>query len=177
VTPQRPPGECVSVDQYGSALHGRIRHTRGKEKRYTQYNCVNLFVDHATTYIHHRHQVSLHVIETLKTKHNFEKFSSGQSRATMPIMIPLEPATSGIISNFRIKSCPFPDMALIIKMVSLSTPSKRQQNGPGPYSSMIFCIGHRLLLSPMFSNSGIMQWTIPSIYRITYLAKIFIALP
>jgi hypothetical protein len=32
-------------------------------------------VDHATTYIHHRHQVSLRVGETLKTKHNFEKFS------------------------------------------------------------------------------------------------------
>jgi hypothetical protein len=33
-------------------------------------------MDHATTYIHHRHQVSLHVGETLKTKHNFDKFAS-----------------------------------------------------------------------------------------------------
>jgi hypothetical protein len=33
-------------------------------------------VDHVTTYIHHRHQVSLRVGETLKTKHNFEKIAT-----------------------------------------------------------------------------------------------------
>jgi hypothetical protein len=33
-------------------------------------------VDHATTYINHHHQVSIPVGETLKTKHNFEKFVS-----------------------------------------------------------------------------------------------------
>jgi hypothetical protein len=75
LTPQRLPGECVSIDQYFSALPGRLRHTKGKEKNATRYNGGTLFVDHATIYIHHRHQVSLHVGETLNTKHNFEKFA------------------------------------------------------------------------------------------------------
>jgi hypothetical protein len=84
------------------------------------------------------------------------------SSATMPTMLLLAPVTSGLISNFRIKIYPFPALA---------------KNGPIPYSSMIFFIGHKLLIRPMFSNSGILQWTIPSISGITYLAKKLVAPP
>jgi hypothetical protein len=73
LTPQHIPCEYVSIDQYVSALPGRLRNTKGKEKKVIQYNGDTLFVDHGTAYIHHRRQVSLHVGETLKTKHNFQK--------------------------------------------------------------------------------------------------------
>jgi hypothetical protein len=36
VTPQRLTGECVLIDQYVSAIPGRLRHTKGKEKNTSQ---------------------------------------------------------------------------------------------------------------------------------------------
>jgi hypothetical protein len=76
LTAQRTPGEWVSIDQYVSALPRRLPKSKGKEKKGTQYNGGNIFVDHATSYIHHSHQVSLRVGDTIKTKHSFEKFAS-----------------------------------------------------------------------------------------------------
>jgi hypothetical protein len=67
---------CLNWHTYVSALPGRRRHTKSKQKKTSQYNGGTLFLDHATAYIHHHHQVSLRVGETLKTKHNFEKFAS-----------------------------------------------------------------------------------------------------
>jgi hypothetical protein len=49
---------------------------KGKEKKNTQYNSSTLFVDHTTTYIHHQHQVSLRVRETVKEKYNLENFAN-----------------------------------------------------------------------------------------------------
>jgi hypothetical protein len=97
--------------------------------------------------------------------------------ATMPTMLILAPATSGLISNFRSKTYPFPALALIIIMALLRAPSRRQPNGPGPCSCRLSLIGHKLLIRPMFSNSGILQWTIQFTCGITYLKKRLIALP
>jgi hypothetical protein len=66
------PGDAVSIDQYMSATHGRLAHTKGKEAKLKQYVGGTIFVDHATTLIHHSSQVSLRVGETLKAKHRFE---------------------------------------------------------------------------------------------------------
>jgi hypothetical protein len=66
------PGSMVSIDQYMSATHGRLPHTRGKEAKSKKFVGGTLFVDHATQLIHHTHQVSLRVGETLKAKNSFE---------------------------------------------------------------------------------------------------------
>jgi hypothetical protein len=64
----------------------------------------------------------------------------------MSTMLLLALATSGLISKFKIKNYPFPALAHIIKRASLSAPSRRQPSGPGPYFSMLVCIGHKSLL-------------------------------
>lgn len=70
------PGQMVSIDQYYSALPGRLPHTKGKEPKQTKYNGGTIFVDHATSHIFLRHQVSLNVPETLRTKRAFERFAA-----------------------------------------------------------------------------------------------------
>jgi hypothetical protein len=69
------PASKVSIDQFMSATHGRLPHTKGKEAKSTKYTGGTIFVDHSTTYIHHANQVSLRVGETLKAKNTFEKFA------------------------------------------------------------------------------------------------------
>jgi hypothetical protein len=70
------PGECVSIDQYISALPGRLPNTKGKELKSNQYNGGTIFVDHATTLIYLKHQVSLNSGETLQAKKSLEQFAS-----------------------------------------------------------------------------------------------------
>jgi Reverse transcriptase (RNA-dependent DNA polymerase)/GAG-pre-integrase domain len=70
------PGECTSVDQYQSALPGRLADTFGKEASKMRYNGGTIFVDHATSFIYIRNQVSLRVGETLQAKHSYEKFAN-----------------------------------------------------------------------------------------------------
>ena len=70
------PGDMVSIDQYVSALPGRLPHTKGKEHKRQKYNGGTLFVDHATSHIYLRHQVSLKIGETLQTKRAFERFAA-----------------------------------------------------------------------------------------------------
>jgi hypothetical protein len=70
------PGDMVSIDQYVSTLPGRLPHTKGKEPKKDKYNGGTLFVDHATAYVYLRHQVSLRVGDTLRTKHAFERFAA-----------------------------------------------------------------------------------------------------
>ena len=70
------PGDMVSIDQYASALPGRLPHTKGKEPKRDKYNGGTLFVDHATSHIFLRHQVSLKTGETLRAKHAFERFAA-----------------------------------------------------------------------------------------------------
>jgi hypothetical protein len=74
------PGQTVSIDQYMSATHGRLAHTKGKEAESKKYTGGTLFIDHATQHIHCRHQVSLRVGETLKAKNDFERFAKESCR-------------------------------------------------------------------------------------------------
>jgi hypothetical protein len=74
------PGQSVSIDQYMSAAHGRVAHTKGKEAKSKKYTGGTLFIDHATQYIHCRHQVSLRVGEPLKVKNDFERFAKESGR-------------------------------------------------------------------------------------------------
>ena len=69
------PGDCVSIDQYISALPGRLPHTKGKESQTERFNGGTIFVDHATTLMYLRHQVALTAGETLRSKLEFEQFA------------------------------------------------------------------------------------------------------
>lgn len=73
------PGDAVSIDQYVSALPGRLPHTKGKEKAKDRYTGGTIFVDHASTKIFVKHQVSLNAGETVMAKKAFEReaFSNG----------------------------------------------------------------------------------------------------
>jgi hypothetical protein len=74
------PGQTVSIDQYMSATHGRLARTKGKEVKSKKYTGGTLFIDHATQYIHCRHQVLLRVGETLIAKNGFERFAKESGR-------------------------------------------------------------------------------------------------
>ena len=70
------PGDCVSVDQYFSAVPGRRHDTFGKESLNMRYTGGTLFVDHASGYIFLKNQTSLRTGETLVTKRLFEQFAA-----------------------------------------------------------------------------------------------------
>jgi hypothetical protein len=70
------PGDYISVDQYVSALTGRLPHRKGKESKDDQYHGGTLFVDHASGYIYLRNQISLTAGETLRSKKAFEQFAA-----------------------------------------------------------------------------------------------------
>jgi hypothetical protein len=63
------PGEKISCDHYMSSTLGRLPHTRGKEDQANQYVGGTLFVDFATNYIFHHHQVNLTAAATVRSKH------------------------------------------------------------------------------------------------------------
>jgi hypothetical protein len=46
-----PGGDNISMDQYLSALPGRLPHTKGKESSSNQYTGGTIFVDHASSFI------------------------------------------------------------------------------------------------------------------------------
>ena len=66
------PGDQVSIDQYQSSFPGRLAHTKGKETQKMQYTGGTIFVDHASSFVFLKHQISLKVGETLRAKHAFE---------------------------------------------------------------------------------------------------------
>ena len=68
------PGECVSGDQYLSSTPGRLPNTYGKEQDASRYNGGTIFVDHYSAYTYVRHQVAMTAGETLRTKHDLERF-------------------------------------------------------------------------------------------------------
>ena len=70
------PGSCVSMDQYISATPGRLPNTKGKEKKELKYNGGTIFVDHASSHVYLKHQVSLTAGETLRAKKAFEQYAS-----------------------------------------------------------------------------------------------------
>ena len=67
------PGDCVSVDQYESAVRGRRLETAGKERSSKKYCGGTLFYDHASKYISVVHQVTLSAAETINSKNLFER--------------------------------------------------------------------------------------------------------
>ena len=67
------PGEKISCDHYMSSTLGRLAHTRGKEDKATQFVGGTLFVDFATNYIFHHHQVNLTAAATVRSKHACER--------------------------------------------------------------------------------------------------------
>jgi Reverse transcriptase (RNA-dependent DNA polymerase) len=70
------PGDCVSMDQYISALPGRLPNTKGKESLSDRYKGGTMFVDHATGFLYLRNQVVLTAGSTLQSKKQFEEFAS-----------------------------------------------------------------------------------------------------
>jgi hypothetical protein len=70
------PGDIVHLDQYMSVFPGRLPTTFGKENPKKKYTGETIFVDGKTGFIHHHHQVSLRVGETLQGKNTFEKGSA-----------------------------------------------------------------------------------------------------
>ena len=69
------PGEKVSIDQYISALPGRLPHTKGKESKKDRYHGGTIFVDHASQFVHLSNQVSLNAGETIQSKRAFEQMA------------------------------------------------------------------------------------------------------
>jgi hypothetical protein len=58
------PGDKVSIDQYISALPGRLSNTKGKEPKKDKYHGGTIFIDHASQYVYLKNQVSLTTGET-----------------------------------------------------------------------------------------------------------------
>jgi hypothetical protein len=69
------PGNVIHLDQYMSGLPGRLPTTFGKEKPKKKFTGGTIFVYGNTGFVHHHHQVSLRVGETLQGKNRFEKGS------------------------------------------------------------------------------------------------------
>jgi hypothetical protein len=70
------PGDCVSVDQYESAVKGRLPTSFGKESSSSKYVGGTLFYDHASGRIYVQHQVSLSGPDTVRAKEAFERESA-----------------------------------------------------------------------------------------------------
>ena len=66
------PGDRISCDQYMSTTLGRLAHTLGKEDKAHQLVGGTMFIDHATNFIFHRHQVNLTSAESIRSKHALE---------------------------------------------------------------------------------------------------------
>ena len=71
------PGARVSLDQHMSSAHGRLPHTKGKEKTSKKFTGGTLFYDHASAHIFLVHQVSLRTGETIEAKRTYERFHFG----------------------------------------------------------------------------------------------------
>jgi hypothetical protein len=67
------PGQRISVDQYESAVRGRIRSSRGRESFGQKYGGGTIFCDHASGYVQAHHQVSLRASDTIRSKRKFER--------------------------------------------------------------------------------------------------------
>jgi hypothetical protein len=66
----------ASTSQYILALPGQPPHTKAKELKKDKYNCGTLFVDHTTSYIHLKNQISPNTGETLHAKKAFEQVAA-----------------------------------------------------------------------------------------------------
>ena len=73
-------GQRVSIDQYMSALPGRLPNTKGKEPKKDKYVGGTIFVDHASQFIHLENQVTLNVGDTIRSKKKFEHLAHSFGR-------------------------------------------------------------------------------------------------
>ena len=69
------PGGCVSIDQYESAVRGRLSTSRGSEGFGSKYAGGTIFCDHASGFIQCFHQISLRASDTLISKRAFERIA------------------------------------------------------------------------------------------------------
>ncbi|KAI2509575.1 hypothetical protein MHU86_4836 [Fragilaria crotonensis] len=69
------PGGRVSIDQYESAVRGRLSTSRGMESFGSKYAGGTIFCDHASGFIQCFHQVSLRAADTLISKRAFERIA------------------------------------------------------------------------------------------------------
>jgi hypothetical protein len=60
------PGDCLHLDQYKSAVLGRLPHTMGREKSSLKYSGGLIAVDASSGKVFVRHQVSLASGETIQ---------------------------------------------------------------------------------------------------------------
>ena len=67
------PGNCISIDQYVCSHRGRLTTGYGKTPSTQMYGVDTLFVDHASGYIHVKHQISLSAADTICSTRNFER--------------------------------------------------------------------------------------------------------
>ena len=65
------PGDCVSIDQYISSHKGSLSSGYGKTDSNLTYGGGTIFVDHASGFIHVKHQVTLSAGDTIRSKRNF----------------------------------------------------------------------------------------------------------
>jgi hypothetical protein len=118
--PNLQPGDCISVNQYVSALPGRLSHTKGKESKDSQFNGGTLFIDHASGYVFLRNQVCLTAGETLRSKKAFEQFAT---------------STGVILKEFRADNVPFNsaefrrNLATNGQIITFSGTGAHHQNG------------------------------------------------
>jgi hypothetical protein len=61
------------MDQYESAVQGRIHLSRGQESFRQKFGGSTLFCDHASGYVQVHHQVSLRASDTIRSKQKFER--------------------------------------------------------------------------------------------------------
>ena len=69
---QLHPGDRLSCDQYMSTTQGRLAHTQGKEAKSFKLVGGTMFIDHATNYIFHQHQINLTAAASVNSKHALE---------------------------------------------------------------------------------------------------------
>jgi hypothetical protein len=69
------------MDQYVSSTPGRTRFSAGKERESYKLRRGTILYDHATGYIHVRHQTTLTAESSMEAKHEFERFADSVGRS------------------------------------------------------------------------------------------------
>jgi hypothetical protein len=139
------PGQMVSVHQYVSALPGRLPHTKGKEPKQDKYCGGTTFLDHASTKIFIKNQVSLNAGETVMAKKAFER----------------EAMSSGVrIRGYHANNVPFNSEAWRLDIeskgqeLSLSGTGARHQNGVAERAISIMGESYFVACCPSLARAG-----------------------
>jgi Reverse transcriptase (RNA-dependent DNA polymerase) len=119
-TGQLFPGDCVSLDQYESAVRGRLPSGRGKEPFGHKYIGGTIFCDHASGLISCYHQTSLRANETVQSKRAFEREAK-----LCGVRIQTYHADNGIFKSQEFTS----DLLRLDQTITLSAVGAHHQNG------------------------------------------------